>query len=79
MKSISPSPIPFELDNVKICAGSLYSDTTSSLVLLAKEENSSNAREVLVDLLYIGLIEALSRLNFESYLLIPMPSSKTAN
>ena len=79
MKTIPPSPIPFELDNVKICAGSLYSDTTSALVLLAKEENSSNARGALADLLYIGLREAVSKLNFASYLLIPMPSSKTAN
>jgi predicted amidophosphoribosyltransferase len=67
------------LDKVEIKAGALYSDSTAALVILAKEENSLSARSMLVELLYAGLQAAVSELEYKSYVLIPMPSSKTAN
>ena len=79
IKNISPRYISFDLDNVRINAGALYSDSTAALVVLAKEENSFYAREALADLLYIGLQEVISESKFTSHMLIPMPSSKTAN
>jgi predicted amidophosphoribosyltransferase len=68
-----------EVEGVQVKAGALYSDSTAALVVLAKEENSSGARSLLVELLYIALQAAISDLDFTEYLLIPMPSSKKAN
>jgi len=78
-QSISSAPICVNLDKVEIKAGALYSDSTAALVILAKEENSLSARSMLVELLYAGLQAAVSELEYKSYVLIPMPSSKTAN
>jgi predicted amidophosphoribosyltransferase len=78
-KNISSAPVSLEVDQVEVNAGAFYSDSTAALVLLAKEENSSDARTALVDLLYIALQKVTSDLKLASYVLIPMPSSKTAN
>jgi len=77
--SISPSSISFQVNNVKAEAGAYYTDSTAALVVLAKEENNSSARSMLMELLYIALRNAMSYFNYTSYVLIPMPSSKTAN
>ena len=79
IKSIASAPISLEVEGVQVKAGALYSDSTAALVVLAKEENSSGARSLLVELLYIALQAAISDLDFTEYLLIPMPSSKKAN
>jgi predicted amidophosphoribosyltransferase len=79
IESIAPASISLEVDGVQVKAGALYSDPTAALVVLAKEENSSDARSMLVELLYIALQAAISDFNFAEYLLIPMPSSKKSN
>ena len=78
-KGISSAPSCANVDKVKIEAGAIYTDSTAALVVLAKEENNSSARSMLVELLYAGLQAAISELDYKSYVLIPMPSSKTAN
>ena len=78
-EGISPSSISFKVNDVKVEAGAYYTDSTAALVVLAKEENNSSARSMLVELLYIGLQNAISDLDYSTYVLIPMPSSKTAN
>jgi len=79
INTIAPAPISLEVDGVQVKAGALYSDSTAALVVLAKEENSSDARNMLVELLYIALQAAISDFDFAEYLLIPMPSSKKSN
>jgi predicted amidophosphoribosyltransferase len=79
LQSIVPASLSLKVDGVEVKAGALYSDSTAALVVLAKEENSSDARSLLVELLYIALQAAISNFDFAEYLLIPMPSSKKSN
>lgn len=69
-----------EISGIKLSAGALYGDLLSQLILMAKEENISAARNVLVDLLVDAYVKLDVSGEVSNHLaLIPIPSSRSAN
>ena len=69
-----------EITGLPLSAGALYGETLSQLILMAKEENISAARNVLVDLLVYAYVKLdISEARDRPLALIPIPSSRSAN
>ena len=78
--SITPSFRKAEITGLELCAGALYGDVVSQLILMAKEENIAAARNVLVDLLVDAYVKLDMRgVGNQKISLIPIPSSQSAN
>jgi len=69
-----------QIDGIDFSAGAIYDDDISQLILMAKEQNISAARNVLADLLVEAYMELVSQDKSAHPLgLIPIPSSQRAN
>jgi predicted amidophosphoribosyltransferase len=65
---------------IEFSAGAIYNDEISQLILMAKEQNISAARNVLADLLVKAYMELVSEgKSIHPLGLIPIPSSKSSN
>ncbi len=60
-------------------AGADYGDALAQIILLAKEENNSSARNFLAELVVQSFMAASQQFDTRDSLLIPIPSSKAAN
>ena len=67
-----------KVDDIDVYAAAVYGDYLAQIILLAKEENNSDARQVLVDLIS-GQHLLREKLEGSTNLLIPIPSSSRAN
>lgn len=69
-----------DIDGVRLWAAALYGDELAQIILQAKEENSSPARNFLVQLLVEACVQALgSSESSADLILVPVPSRPSAN
>ncbi len=76
---IGPKIRSREIDGIKYWAGADYGQQLAKVILLAKEENNTPARNFLADLIVQTFMAASTEFNTENSLFIPIPSSRAAN
>jgi len=78
-RAIGPEIRYREIGGLKYWAGADYGVELAKVILLAKEQNNSPARDFLADLIVQTFLAASMELNIENSLFIPIPSSRAAN
>jgi predicted amidophosphoribosyltransferase len=78
-RAIGPAIRYREFGGIKYWAGADYGVELAKVILLAKEQNNSPAREFLADLIVQTFLAASMEFNIKNSLFIPIPSSRAAN
>ena len=78
-KSIGPRIGQREIDGSKFWSGAEYSEQLAKMILLAKEQNSTPARDFLADLIVQSFTVATAGIDTTNSIFIPVPSSRSAN
>ena len=78
-RAIGPTIRSREFGGIKYWAGADYGVELAKVILLAKEQNNSPARDFLADLIVQTFLAAAMEFNIENSLFIPIPSSRAAN
>lgn len=77
-RTIDPRVRQREIDGSKLWAGANYGEQLAKIILLAKEQNNSPARDFLADLI-VHTFMAAREFGTKSSIFIPVPSSRSAN
>jgi predicted amidophosphoribosyltransferase len=78
-RTIEPRVRQHEIDGSKFWAGAQYGEQFAKVILLAKEQNNSPARDFLADLIVQTFIAASAEFDTKNSIFIPIPSSRSTN
>ena len=78
-RTIDPRVRQREIDGSKLWAGANYGEQLAKIILLAKEQNNSPARDFLADLIVQTFMAASREFDTKNSIFIPVPSSRSAN